>query len=91
MPLMQISSTAIRRRLASGLPIRYLVPDAVAEQIAETRPYRTPAEPGAQPSRAPATAAPSAREGGRMSEREPQALAERIAAIAADRKALTSA
>ena len=46
MPLMQISSTVIRRRLATGLPFRYLVPDAVAEQIAETEPYPTPAEPG---------------------------------------------
>ena len=45
MPLMQISSTVIRRRLATGLPFRYLVPDAVAEQIAETEPYPTPAEP----------------------------------------------
>jgi nicotinate-nucleotide adenylyltransferase len=47
MPLMQISSTVIRRRLATGLPFRYLVPDAVAEQIAETGPYPTPAEPEA--------------------------------------------
>jgi nicotinate-nucleotide adenylyltransferase len=47
MPLMQISSTVIRRRLATGLPFRYLVPDAVAEQIAETEPYPTPAEPEA--------------------------------------------
>ena len=35
MPLMQVSSSAIRRRLAMGRPIRYLVPDAVAEYIAE--------------------------------------------------------
>ena len=54
MPLMQISSTAIRRRLATGLPFRYLVPDAVAEQIAETEPYPTPAEPEA-PAEPPAT------------------------------------
>jgi nicotinate-nucleotide adenylyltransferase len=33
MPLMQISSSAIRRRVASGLPIRYLVPDKVANYI----------------------------------------------------------
>jgi nicotinate-nucleotide adenylyltransferase len=45
MPLMQISSTAIRRRLATGLPIRYLVPDTVAEYIAEAEPYPTPAGP----------------------------------------------
>jgi nicotinate-nucleotide adenylyltransferase len=33
MPLMQVSSSAIRRRVASGLPIRYLVPDKVANHI----------------------------------------------------------
>jgi nicotinate-nucleotide adenylyltransferase len=53
MPLMQISSTAIRRRLAAGLPIRYLVPAAVAEQIAEAEPYPTPAEPVGAPEPGP--------------------------------------
>jgi nicotinate-nucleotide adenylyltransferase len=33
MPLMQVSSSAIRRRVAGGRPIRYLVPDAVASYI----------------------------------------------------------
>jgi nicotinate-nucleotide adenylyltransferase len=33
MPLMQVSSSAIRRRVATGRPIRYLVPDAVATYI----------------------------------------------------------
>jgi nicotinate-nucleotide adenylyltransferase len=33
MPVMQVSSSAIRRRVASGLPIRYLVPDKVANHI----------------------------------------------------------
>jgi nicotinate-nucleotide adenylyltransferase len=33
MPLMQVSSSAIRRRVAAGRPIRYLVPDAVANYI----------------------------------------------------------
>jgi nicotinate-nucleotide adenylyltransferase len=33
MPLMQVSSSAIRRRVAEGLPIRYLVPDKVASHI----------------------------------------------------------
>jgi nicotinate-nucleotide adenylyltransferase len=33
MPLIQVSSSAIRRRVASGRPIRYLVPDAVAAYI----------------------------------------------------------
>jgi nicotinate-nucleotide adenylyltransferase len=35
MPAIGVSSTAIRRRVAQGLPIRYLVPDAVAGYIAE--------------------------------------------------------
>ena len=34
MPLLQVSSSAIRRRVRQGLPIRYLVPDKVAEYIA---------------------------------------------------------
>ena len=33
MPLMQVSSSVIRRRVAGGLPIRYLVPDKVANYI----------------------------------------------------------
>jgi nicotinate-nucleotide adenylyltransferase len=33
MPIMQISSSAIRRRVAEGRPIRYLVPDKVANYI----------------------------------------------------------
>jgi nicotinate-nucleotide adenylyltransferase len=33
MPIMQISSSAIRRRVAEGRPIRYLVPDKVASYI----------------------------------------------------------
>jgi nicotinate-nucleotide adenylyltransferase len=33
MPLMQVSSSTIRRRVAEGLPIRYLVPDKVADYI----------------------------------------------------------
>jgi nicotinate-nucleotide adenylyltransferase len=33
MPLMQVSSSSIRRRVREGLPIRYLVPDKVAEYI----------------------------------------------------------
>jgi nicotinate-nucleotide adenylyltransferase len=35
-----ISSTEVRARVAEGLPIRYLVPDAVAELIFERRLYR---------------------------------------------------
>jgi nicotinate-nucleotide adenylyltransferase len=33
MPIIQISSTAIRRRVSEGKPIRYLVPDKVANYI----------------------------------------------------------
>jgi nicotinate-nucleotide adenylyltransferase len=33
MPLMQVSSTAVRRRVAAGKPVRYLVPDKVIEYI----------------------------------------------------------
>jgi nicotinate-nucleotide adenylyltransferase len=33
MPVMQVSSSSIRRRVAEGLPIRYLVPDKVANYI----------------------------------------------------------
>jgi nicotinate-nucleotide adenylyltransferase len=34
MPAIHVSSSLIRRRVAAGQPIRYLVPDAVAETIA---------------------------------------------------------
>lgn len=40
MPLMDISSTDIRRRAAEGKPIRHLVPDAVADYIAANNLYR---------------------------------------------------
>jgi nicotinate-nucleotide adenylyltransferase len=33
MPLIQVSSSAVRRRVREGLPIRYLVPDKVASYI----------------------------------------------------------
>jgi nicotinate-nucleotide adenylyltransferase len=35
MPLIDISSTEVRRRVAAGVPIRYLVPDAVARFVSE--------------------------------------------------------
>jgi len=43
MPRIDISSSSIRRRVSEGRPIRYLVPDAVAEAIAEQGLYRQPA------------------------------------------------
>ena len=43
MPRIDISSSDIRRRVADGRPIRYLVPDAVAEAIAARDLYRTAA------------------------------------------------
>jgi nicotinate-nucleotide adenylyltransferase len=46
MPLMQVSSSSLRRRVARGLPIRYLVPDAVAQFVEEKGLYRAPAAVG---------------------------------------------
>jgi nicotinate-nucleotide adenylyltransferase len=43
-PLIDISSTDIRRRVRAGQPIRYLLPDAVARYIADHRLYQD-AEP----------------------------------------------
>jgi nicotinate-nucleotide adenylyltransferase len=40
MPRLDISSSLIRRHVAAGRPIRYLVPDAVAEYIERTGLYR---------------------------------------------------
>ena len=40
MPRLDISSSQIRRRVAEGRSIRYLVPDPVAERIARGRLYR---------------------------------------------------
>jgi nicotinate-nucleotide adenylyltransferase len=39
MPRLDISSSMIRRRVAAGRPIRYLVPDAVADYISSARLY----------------------------------------------------
>ena len=43
MPELSVSSTRIRRRIAQGRPIRYLVPEGVRELIAERGLYREPA------------------------------------------------
>ena len=41
MPRLDISSSMIRRRIAAGLPVRYLVPDAVAAYIEREGLYRS--------------------------------------------------
>jgi nicotinate-nucleotide adenylyltransferase len=40
MPRIDISSSEVRERVAAGRPIRYLVPDAVADRIQQGRLYR---------------------------------------------------
>ena len=49
MPRIDVSSTLVRRRAAAGLPIRYLVPDKVANYIGAESLYSSsaPAEVGA--------------------------------------------
>jgi nicotinate-nucleotide adenylyltransferase len=47
MPRFDVSSSLVRRRVAEGLPIRYLVPDAVARRIAEAGLYRPHVQTGA--------------------------------------------
>lgn len=48
MPLVEVSSTMVRRRVAEGRPIRYLVPDAVADRIRSRGLYGAPAAVGAE-------------------------------------------
>ena len=48
-PNLDLSSTEIRGRIAAGRPIRYLVPDSVAEYIAHHRLYRDAASSAVQP------------------------------------------
>ena len=43
MPLIEISSSSIRRRAAAGQPVRYLVPDKVAAHIESNGLYRATA------------------------------------------------
>ena len=40
MPRVDVSSSLVRERVATGRPIRYLVPDAVAEAIDQNGWYR---------------------------------------------------
>jgi nicotinate-nucleotide adenylyltransferase len=42
LPRMDVSSSLVRRRVAAGRPIRYLVPDPVAEYVAQHGLYRSP-------------------------------------------------
>jgi nicotinate-nucleotide adenylyltransferase len=42
MTALEVSATAIRQRLARGLSVRYLVPDAVLDYIDSHQIYRTP-------------------------------------------------
>ena len=42
MPGIAVSSSMVRRRTARGEPIRYLVPDAVADLVEERGLYRAP-------------------------------------------------
>ena len=44
-PQLDISASELRERVASGLPIRYLVPDAVCRYIEEQRLYRSDSAP----------------------------------------------
>ena len=48
-PNLDLSSTEIRGRIAAGRPIRYLVPDSVAEYIAHHHLYRDAASSAVQP------------------------------------------
>jgi nicotinate-nucleotide adenylyltransferase len=48
MPVIQVSSSSVRRRVAAGLPIRYLVPDRVASFI-EAKDLYARARAGAPP------------------------------------------
>lgn len=45
MPRIDVSSSAIRRRVAAGQPVRYLVPDPVAAAIAAQRLYAATTSP----------------------------------------------
>jgi nicotinate-nucleotide adenylyltransferase len=41
MPRIDISSSLVRSHVAAGRPVRYLVPDAVAEEIERRAYYRS--------------------------------------------------
>jgi nicotinate-nucleotide adenylyltransferase len=47
LPRIDVSSTLVRERVAAGLPIRHLVPDAVADRIAAAGLYRAASPAGA--------------------------------------------
>ena len=47
MPIIQVSSSMVRRRLAAGQPVRYLVPDRIASYIGSNGLYGAGAKPAA--------------------------------------------
>jgi nicotinate-nucleotide adenylyltransferase len=51
MPLIQVSSSLVRRRVGQGRPIRYLVPDRVVEYITANALYGAPAPVSENPAR----------------------------------------
>jgi nicotinate-nucleotide adenylyltransferase len=61
MPLIQVSSSAVRRRVALGRPVRYLVPDAVASSIRENELYGAKAGEEGPPGRHDASTADAER------------------------------
>ncbi len=61
MPVMQVSSSAIRRRVADGRPIRYLVPDRVASYIGANSLYGAAEAPAAAKAAPQAPASPESK------------------------------
>jgi nicotinate-nucleotide adenylyltransferase len=54
MPMIQVSSSAVRRRVAEGRPVRYLVPEKVATYIESNGLYRASVPDASVPERATA-------------------------------------
>lgn len=99
-PELEISSSAIRRRVAEGQPVDALVPAAVIRYIADhglyepkedpatvTKTAASPRDPEAEPQDAPTIGLPSRSTPRPASERPPLELARRIVELAEDKKA----